>query len=78
MANTEIRIPEASLYYNKSVTKYVKDGKIYVNAPNDSVLVGSFSDLALLTDEEPGTLAHTEGFEHMWEKGITGNWAQII
>lgn len=74
----KIAVPESALYYTKGVTAYVKDGEIIRNAPSDGVLVGSSSDLELLTAFEPGTLAFTSGFEHMWMKNITTGWTQIV
>ena len=75
---SEIKVPESGIYYNKGTTAYVKDGVIYQNAPNDSVLVSSSSDLELLTSYEPGTLAFTAGYVHMWQKGVDGTWTQIV
>lgn len=41
------------------------------------VLVRSESDLDLLTDLEPGSLAYTVGYANMWQKGEDGNWVAV-
>lgn len=75
----KIAVPESALYYTKGVTAYVnEDGEIVRNASSDGVLVRSSSDLERLTMFEPGTLAYTSGFEHMWMKNITTGWTQIV
>ena len=38
------------------------------------VLVSGSSDLPLLSDYEPGTIAHTAGFTTMWQKSPSGKW----
>ena len=58
-------------------TDYVENGKIHKNAPIKLVLVGSQSDLALLTDYEPGTIAYTAAFATMWQLGVDGTWAEF-
>ena len=78
MPTNNIKVPESALYYNKGVTAYVKDGEVIFNAPNDGVLVKTSSDLAALTMFEPGTLAYTAGFAHMWQKDIDNTWVQIV
>lgn len=80
MAN-KIAVPESALYYNKGVTAYVnEDGVLVRNAPSDGVLVRSSDDFSLPALEalDPGTLAYTAGFKHMWQKGIDGTWVQIV
>lgn len=54
---------------------YVKNGKIYKNESMQMVLVSGSSDLPLLSDYEPGTIAHTAGFTTMWQKSPSGEWA---
>lgn len=56
---------------------YVQDGVIRRNASVQLVLVSNASDLDLLTDYEPGTIAHTAGFHTMWQKSVSGNWVQM-
>ena len=53
---------------------YVKNGKIYKNESMQMVLVSGSSDLSLLTDYDPGTIAHTAGFTTMWQKSPSGEW----
>lgn len=77
MANTVIT-PEGALYYNKGTITYVKDGEIYQNAACEAILIESSSDLPLLTDFDPGSIAFTAGYEHMWQKGADDTWTQII
>lgn len=59
-------------------TDYVIDGVIYRNNPVKNVLVGSSSDLSLLKDYDPGTIAYTAGYQSMWQKDITGDWEVIV
>ena len=56
---------------------YVQDGIIHKNESMQMVLVSGVSDLDLLTDYEPGTIAHTAGFHTMWQKSVSGNWVQM-
>jgi len=77
MAN-DVKVPESALYYNKGVTAYVKDGNVVFNAPNDGVLIGSESDLDVLTMFEPGTIAFTSGFTSMWMKNIGTGWTKFV
>ena len=58
-------------------TDYVKNGDIISNAPIKMVLVSSQSDLTLLTDYEPGTIAYTAGFQTMWQKAPDNTWANM-
>lgn len=62
---------------SKGSTAYVKDGKLYKNAPINLVLVASSSDLPLLYEFEPGTIAYTAGFATMWQKSPAGEWAEM-
>lgn len=58
---------------------YVKDGKLYKNMPTPSVMVAAQTELAsMLADYPPGTIAYTAGYEEMWQKAVSGNWATII
>ncbi len=59
-------------------TDYVKDGVIYKNSPVKSVLIGSQSDLSLLSSYDPGTMAYTAGYTAMWQKDIDGTWKSIV
>lgn len=77
MAKTMV-IPESALFYNKGTITYVKDGEIYQNASCEAILIESSEDLELLTSYDPGSIAFTAGYEHMWQKGADGTWAQII
>lgn len=56
---------------------YVADGNIYKNAMASAILVGSESDLDLLTNYEPGSIAYTAGFDSMWQLGVDGEWVEI-
>ena len=57
---------------------YIKNGKIYKNAPTSSVLVTAKSDLASLTKYEAGTVAYTAGFANMWQLNAAGEWIAIV
>ncbi len=59
------------------VTDYVQDGVVYKNSPMNIVLVSSQSDLSLLDEYEPGTIAYTAGFATMWQKSSAGTWAEM-
>lgn len=59
-------------------TDYVMDGTIYKNSPVKNVLVESSSDLSLLEDYDPGTIAYTAGYQSMWQKDVSGDWESII
>ena len=61
----------------KNNLTYVKDGMIYSNISAPSILVESSSDLTLLTNYPPGSIAYTVGFANMWQKGTDGNWEEI-
>lgn len=65
------------LVHNIGNTDYVSDGEIIKNAPMKVVLVSSSSDLSLLDDYEPGTVACTAGFASMWQKAPDGTWAEM-
>ena len=56
---------------------YVLNGTIYKNESMQMVLVSGTSDLDLLTDYEPGTIAHTAGFHTMWQKSPAGDWVEM-
>ena len=65
------------LVQNSNGTDYVKDGRIVHNASMQPVLVSSSSDLSLLTEYEPGTIAYTAGFNSIWQKAPDGTWAEF-
>ena len=56
---------------------YVQDGIIHKNESMQMVLVSDATDLNLLTDYEPGTIAHTAGFHTMWQKSPSGDWVEM-
>lgn len=56
---------------------YVKNGKIYKNESMQMVLVSDSTELDLLTDYEPGTIAHTAAFHTMWQKSPSGDWVEM-
>lgn len=58
-------------------TDYVQDGKVYKKMPTSIVMVGSSSDLDLLTDYNPGTFAYTANLEHVWIMGVDCSWNEI-
>lgn len=57
---------------------YLDDGVITQTAPKTSIMVGSKSDLAGLTDMAPTTVAYTAGFGNMWQLDADGVWQAII
>lgn len=62
------------LVSTQSMTAYVQDGAIVKKSPIAMVLVSSESELDLLDDFAPGTIAYTAGFAKMWQKAPNGNW----
>lgn len=56
---------------------YVKDGVLYRGSTGGGVLVESESDLAELPEYRPGTLAHTAGYQKVWETDSDGQWVTI-
>lgn len=57
---------------------YVKDGILHTHVPAVSVLVQSAADLTGISDNyEPGTIAHTAGYQNMWELSVDGSWTEI-
>lgn len=56
---------------------YVQDGIIHRNESMQMVLISNASDLDLLTEYEPGTIAHTAGFHTMWQKSPSGDWVEM-
>lgn len=56
---------------------YIKDGIIHKNVPLKSVMITSQSELSILTDYEPGTIAYTAGFASMWQLSADGTWISI-
>ena len=61
----------------KNNLTYVKDGMIYSNISAPSILVESETDLDILGNYPPGSIAYTVGFANMWQKGTDGNWEEI-
>jgi len=56
---------------------YVQDGVIYKNESMQMVLISDATELDLLTDYEPGAIAHTAGFHTMWQKSPSGDWIEM-
>lgn len=65
------------LVHNKGLITYVKDGEIFRNVPLQLVEVSSESELSILTDFLPGTIAYIAGFQSMWQKAPDGTWASF-
>lgn len=59
---------------NRGVTDYVQDGIIVNNSVTETVLVSSQSELELLGNYSPGTIAYTAGYKQMWQKAPNGSW----
>lgn len=57
---------------------YVKNGNIYRGVTSQSVLVGSQADLVLLDFCQPGSMAHTAGYQKVWELGVDGTWEEMV
>lgn len=58
---------------------YVSGTTLHKQVPSDSVMVTAETDLAKVKDNyNPGVVAYTAGFEHMWQLGADGNWATIV
>lgn len=56
---------------------YIKNGEIHKNASTQLVLISGSSELSLLADYAPGTIAHTAGFADMWQKSASGEWVAM-
>jgi len=68
--------------YNAAAADYVKDGVLHVGSKGFSgnVQVESADDLTALAAMgllTPGTLAHTAGYQNIWELGTDGAWAVV-
>ena len=63
-----------------SLLDYVKNGVLHKQVPSDSVLVGSSADLAAVAENyNPGVVAYTAGFKHMWQLDVDGStWVSIV
>ena len=57
---------------------YVLSGTLHKGTNAGTIMVGSSSDLSLLTDYNPGSIAFTAGFEAAWQKKPDGTWKQFI
>lgn len=78
LQQTDNGIPKYSDVVNaRGNEDYVQDGIIHRNESMQMVLVSGVNDLDLLTDYEPGTIAHTAGFHTMWQKSVSGNWVEM-
>ena len=80
--NTTVKKPNgtrwvADIVQDAGNTDYVLDGVVYQNAPIKTVLVASQSDLSLLEDYGPGTVAYTAGMANMWQKAPDGTWTDM-
>ena len=60
---------------NSGVISYVQNGQIVKNSVVPMVLISSQSELQLLGDYAPGTIAYTAGYKQMWQKAPNGTWA---
>lgn len=58
-------------------TDFVKDGELYKHQAVSIIMVESSSDLTLLTDYAPGSLAYTAGFGSVWQMDADGEWVAI-
>lgn len=59
---------------------YIKNGKLYVDAQSNCVMVASVNDI---TDDvkafyQPGTLFYTNGFKKVWQLGIDKELVVIV
>lgn len=54
-----------------------ENGAIHVGAPSQAVLVRDETDLDLLTDYMPGTIAYTAGYVDMWMLTNAGSWVRF-
>lgn len=60
-------------------TDYVdSNGRIIRNDDAKMVMVRNKSDLDLLNDYRPGTIAYTAGFKNMWQLDADGEWQTIV
>ena len=56
---------------------YVKDGVLHRGSTGGGVIVESESDLDNLPTYRPGSLAHTPGYQQVWEADTDGAWVSI-
>lgn len=60
-------------------TDYIdQNGNIIKNDDAKMVMVRNKSDLDLLNDYRPGTIAYTAGFKNMWQADADGEWQTIV
>lgn len=58
---------------------YVSGTTLHKQVPSDSVMVTSETDLAKVKDNyNPGVVAYTAGFAHMWQLSAAGEWVSIV
>ncbi len=50
------------------------EGAVIRDVPAGTVMVRSGDDLALLSDDPPGTMAFTGDGAHLWAKNADGTW----
>ncbi len=57
------------------MTSYVDaDGNLARDVPVEMIMVRGANDLALLSEELPGTMAYTDDGKHVWMKTAAGGW----
>lgn len=70
--------PDISRVQSMDELDYVDDGDLIRGSSAGSVMIESSSDLSLLTDYAPGSIAFTAGYENMWQKKADGTWKQFV
>lgn len=58
-------------------TDYILNGEIVENVPVICVMISAETDLELLSDYRPGTVAYTAGFANAWQKSAAGEWVSM-
>ncbi|GEM_PF-4190861 len=56
---------------------YIKGGEITTDSQMPSIMVESGSDLDLLANYPPGTIAFTAGYANIWQKTSANEWVTV-
>lgn len=60
-----------------SDASYVDNGEVVRHVNPSTVMIGSESDLTVLTDLVPTSVAYTAGFKSIWQKDVDGTWVEV-
>ncbi len=68
----------ADIIQSEENMAYIRDGEVVSDVPIKSVMVADDTELPLLTNFAPGSIAFTAGFAEAWQKAVDGTWVQFI